>query len=334
MSDSLESQIKKQIEFYFSDSNFRHDTFLKAAAESDPEGFVPISVLLTFNRLKKLSNDEILIANSVKGSDVVIVNDDMNKIRKAQPLSSDDNSNERTLYVKGFPLNDADVTIESIKDQFALYGPVSRVRLRKDSDTKNFKGSAFVEYESPEYVEIAYKAAYNEGDTINCKLEYKGTPFLCILPFTLWAERKAAKYKKLKSRDTAGSKRKSAEEHVEFTPGLIVKLSNLSTTLSLFEIKDKAKTIADVKFVEYKTGEDFAFIRFPDTSSVEKFMIALKDGLSIGEGNSNISGSLINGEEEVNYWKKIQGESKKKTSGKSKRFQGNGKFKNKKQKRD
>jgi hypothetical protein len=44
--------IKKQVEFYFSDSNFRKDTFLKSAAEMDPEGYIPIAVLLTFNRMK------------------------------------------------------------------------------------------------------------------------------------------------------------------------------------------------------------------------------------------------------------------------------------------
>ena len=30
-------EIKKQVEFYFSEANFRKDAFLKAASETDPE---------------------------------------------------------------------------------------------------------------------------------------------------------------------------------------------------------------------------------------------------------------------------------------------------------
>ena len=61
MSSDLDA-IRKQVEFYFSDSNYRKDTFLKAAAESDPDGFVAISVLLTFNRLKSLTTDVAVVA--------------------------------------------------------------------------------------------------------------------------------------------------------------------------------------------------------------------------------------------------------------------------------
>jgi hypothetical protein len=83
MSDNT-SAIKKQIEFYFSDSNYRKDTFLKAAAESDPDGFVAISVLLTFNRLKALSTDISLVADAVRDSAVVVVSEDGTKLKRAK----------------------------------------------------------------------------------------------------------------------------------------------------------------------------------------------------------------------------------------------------------
>jgi hypothetical protein len=54
-SDALKEKVKKQLEFYFSDANFRRDKFLREKANSDPDGYVPITVLLTFNRLKALT---------------------------------------------------------------------------------------------------------------------------------------------------------------------------------------------------------------------------------------------------------------------------------------
>ena len=46
--------VRKQIEYYFSDSNFRRDKFLKAKVGEDADGFVQLSVLSTFNRLKEM----------------------------------------------------------------------------------------------------------------------------------------------------------------------------------------------------------------------------------------------------------------------------------------
>ena len=40
--------IKKQIEYYFSTSNFRRDAFLKSACASGP---MPVAQLLAFNKL-------------------------------------------------------------------------------------------------------------------------------------------------------------------------------------------------------------------------------------------------------------------------------------------
>ena len=46
----------KQLEFYFSDSNFRRDNFLRGKADENEEGFVEIAVLLTFNSTPEVDN--------------------------------------------------------------------------------------------------------------------------------------------------------------------------------------------------------------------------------------------------------------------------------------
>ena len=50
-------KVLRQFEFYFSDSNFRRDKFLRGKADEDEAGFVDLSVLLTFNRMKQLCTD-------------------------------------------------------------------------------------------------------------------------------------------------------------------------------------------------------------------------------------------------------------------------------------
>lgn len=180
-----EEKVKKQVEFYFSDSNFRKDSFLKTAADSDPEGFVPISVLLTFNKLKSLTTDETVVANALKSSFEVVLSDDSKSIRRAKPLPEQDSSKTKTLYVKGYPIDDPDVTIESVSEQFSAFGKVNLVRFRKDHSTKKLKGSVFIEFDEEDSVSKACKAAYDEGSS-TVKLSYKETPFLCVLSLTEW----------------------------------------------------------------------------------------------------------------------------------------------------
>lgn len=128
------ADIKKQVEFYFSDSNYRKDTFLKAAAESDPDGWVAISVLLTFNRLKRYTTDIDVVAKAVADSEEVQISADGKKLKRINPVPDTDESAGRSLYVKGYPLDDEDVTIDAIEQQFAVFGKVLYVKRRMFKD--------------------------------------------------------------------------------------------------------------------------------------------------------------------------------------------------------
>ena len=183
---TLKMNIKRQIEFYFSDSNFRKDKFLKSQAELDPNGFVPISVLLTFNRLKALTTNVSLIVDAMKHSEVVDISDDGLKLKRNAELPADDNSMLKTLYVKGYPTDDPDVTIESVTAQFSAYGKVNLVHLRKIKLNKSFKGSCFIEYDQESSVADAVAAAHDGTDVI---IGYKDTKFFCVLPYVEWRKR-------------------------------------------------------------------------------------------------------------------------------------------------
>jgi lupus La protein len=309
--------IKKQVEFYFSDSNYRKDVFLKSCADSDPDGFVPISVLLTFNKLKALSKDPEEIAAALKESKVVTLSEDSLSVRRMFPLPEADTSKACTLYVKGFPTDDADVSIESIGKEFEKFGEVKLVRMKKDVKTKAFRGSAFIEFGDPSNVEAACKAAYEEDKT-TVKLTYKEKPYLCVLSLTDYLERKKKARKEMKDKsDKDPKKRKRVEEsatglkvenvQIEIETGCILKVSDLPTDATALTIKDAFKTTGNVKFVEYNSGDPHALVRFADAIEAQKALTVVTEGFKISESDEKLlKATMLEGEEETSCWTKME----------------------------
>ena len=87
----LSSKIVQQCEFYFGDVNLRKDGFLRQRIEESEDGWIAIAVLLTFNRLRALSDDEATIAEALRGSSLLEVSRDDTKVRRRdQKLPEDD----------------------------------------------------------------------------------------------------------------------------------------------------------------------------------------------------------------------------------------------------
>ena len=91
--------IKRQIEYYFSDSNYQKDSFLKS--KEDENGYIPISVIMSFNKIKMITKDKDLFINVLKENEkgdsleennnnkLYELSEDLTKIRKVK-LSDDD----------------------------------------------------------------------------------------------------------------------------------------------------------------------------------------------------------------------------------------------------
>jgi lupus La protein len=307
--------VKRQVEFYFSDSNFRKDTFLRAASETDPDGFVPISTLLTFNKLKSLTTDPAVVAQALGGSEVAIVSDDGTKIRRASELPVTDSSKQRTLYVKGYPVDDAEVTHDSIINQFSEYGKVNMVRLRRDPATKQFKGSCFVEFAEEASLAAAVAAANKDNEVV---IGYKGTPFLCVMTIEQWLKNKSDR--KNRPKDPASSGKRKADEietaeekPIEFTPGLVLRITNLPENVTLYNLKDAFKPLGDMKYVEYEAGESQCCVRFGSVEGVNAVLEAISKGFAVLPDTAHVAGSVIAGDEEAAYWKKVIEDSNKRS---------------------
>ena len=162
-SDDNDMKIIRQVEYYFGDANLNRDKFLLEQIGKDEEGWVPISVLLTFKRLAALSTDSNIIADALMKSDsgLLEISEDKLKIRRHPERPIPEHNEERrkdimsrTAYVKGFPLNS---DIDTLLKYFADFEKVGHVNMRKylDKPTKTykFKGSVFVTFETKEQAE-------------------------------------------------------------------------------------------------------------------------------------------------------------------------------------
>ena len=61
----------KQVDFWFGDANLHKDRFLREQIEKSRDGYVDISHLVSFNKMKKLTTDGKLIARALKSSSIV-----------------------------------------------------------------------------------------------------------------------------------------------------------------------------------------------------------------------------------------------------------------------
>lgn len=142
------AEIAKQVDFWFGDANLHKDRFLREQIEKSRDGYVDISLLVSFNKMKKLTTDGKLIARALKSSAVVELDLEGTRIRRKKPLGErPQDEDERTVYVELLPKNVNHSWIERV---FGKCGNVVYVSIPHYKSTGDPKGFAFVEFETKE----------------------------------------------------------------------------------------------------------------------------------------------------------------------------------------
>lgn len=281
----LEQDIIRQIEYYFSEPNLRRDKFLIQKVAENEDGWVDISVLLTFNRLKAITGDAKAIVDAMDKSPngTVQVSEDRLKLRRhpENPLPEFNETRRkelqaRTAYAKGFPL---DSELSTILDYFhSNFKNVEQVQMRKYFDTRTkkhlFKGSVFVIFATREGAdEFASQSEvkYNEKDL----LRYTQTKYF------------DAKKKEREEYDKKKKAKKQAEEVKEEEHKLprntvvhFVKESD-EGELTRENIKDKLAELdssIEIAFIHFQKGEKNGDIRFSKENDATKFFEKLEGG--------------------------------------------------------
>ncbi|XP_020089187.1 la-related protein 6B-like [Ananas comosus] len=175
-------KIKKQVEYYFSDANLATTEILMRFISKDPEGFVPISVVASFKKIRALVHDNSLLAAALSTSTQLHVSDDGKKVRRKKPFTEADleEVQSRIIFAENLPENHC---YQNLMRVFSAVGSVKSIRTcyPQNSDgttaavnrsSKNDmvlcnKVHAFVEYETVEDAKIAVNKLNGETNWRN-----------------------------------------------------------------------------------------------------------------------------------------------------------------------
>uniref|UniRef100_A0A8C5RQZ8 La-related protein 7 n=1 Tax=Laticauda laticaudata TaxID=8630 RepID=A0A8C5RQZ8_LATLA len=219
------SDIAKQVDFWFGDVNLHKDKFLREQIEKSRDGYVDISLLISFNKMKKLTTDRKLIARAVKSSSVVELDLEGIRIRRRQPLCDEPKDvDSRTVYVELLPKNVNHSWIERV---FGKCGNVVYVSIPRYKTSKDPKGFAFVEFETKEQAEKAIEFLNNPPEDAPRKpgmfpktIKNKAVPTLpdsTVVEEKKKKKKKKSKTKKEKSQSNTGAKDVYMTSSTEYT---------------------------------------------------------------------------------------------------------------------
>ncbi|URD86004.1 serine threonine protein kinase [Musa troglodytarum] len=177
LSDEVIQKITKQVEYYFSDANLATTEHLMRFITKDPEGFVPISVVAAFKKIKALVHNNTQLAMALQTSTKLVVSDDGKKVRRQQPFNESDMEELQSRIVMAENLPE-DHCYQNLMKVFSSVGSVKTIRTCYPQPSNGAAAAtnrptklemhfgnrlhAFVEYETVEDAEKAVAELNNE----------------------------------------------------------------------------------------------------------------------------------------------------------------------------
>eukprot|EP00752_Nemacystus_decipiens_P009062 g8091.t1 len=289
-----EAEALKMLEFYFGDSNFGWDRFMQNKAGKMGENLMDVSILMKFNKLKNIVKDAglttedgvALIARLGEASPHLRVSEDKKQIGRMEPLTEDMRKDRlaRTVQTKGYK-KDSSITIEDVEKLFAETGKARYVKICKAGGNK--LTSIFVEFESKEQAETCVEQSE--------KYSHEEQPISVRLA---------------KSDD---DKPKPAEApappEVVYEAGKIIHIVDIPESgVSRESLREAVKSFGTPLFIDFSFGGREAWLRMGKASEASAAVEAAKDGgLELApkvEQRGTVS--LLEGDDEKNYYERMQ----------------------------
>ncbi|XP_077229778.1 la-related protein 6B-like isoform X2 [Tasmannia lanceolata] len=170
LSDEVMQKIVNQVEYYFSDANLATTDHLMRFINKDPEGFVPMSVVASFKKIKALASSNPLLANALRNSSKLVVSEDGKKVRRQHPFTDADVEELQSRMVVSENLPE-DHSFQNLMKVFSTVGSVKTIRTCPPQTSNGAASAAsrsakmdmlfsnklhaFVEYETVEQAEKA-----------------------------------------------------------------------------------------------------------------------------------------------------------------------------------
>ncbi len=291
MSTEAEKRVAKcnrLVEWYFGDINYPRDAWMKEKAAEDKEGWIPVSAIVDFGRMKPLKVAVEELSELCKDSEVVMFSEDktMMKRKTAAPEEAaiDDAA---SVYFKGLP---TDQTLDDLEEFFAGIAPFMCINMRRSRD-KSFKGSCYVQFKS---VESAKKV-------LESKPKYGETELIVLTKADHIAEMAA-------QRDAGAGKRKASDRQIDsmdFKRGTVLCLSGIGKEpeATREDLRDMFAKYGEISFISYSRGQETAEVRFAEEGAAEKAIAEVHEKLSVG--GAPVKATTLSEEDEKEYYKTI-----------------------------
>lgn len=144
-SNELYEKVSRQIDYYFSDVNVIKDKFLQAEFKKQ-DGWVALKTLLTFKKLKDLTDKEDVVIEALKecNSDVIELDATNKQVRRKHPVPTPEfleSLDARTVHISGFP---TEYGFDFLRQYCSQFGVVESLSMRRHFKTRFFKGCIHV----------------------------------------------------------------------------------------------------------------------------------------------------------------------------------------------
>ncbi|XP_048228532.1 la-related protein 6B isoform X3 [Ricinus communis] len=125
--DEPMQKLLNQVEYYFSDLNLATTDHLMRFINKDPDGYVPISVVASFKKVKAAINSNSHLASILRNSAKLVVSEDGKKVRRQNPLTELDveELQSRIVVAENLP---EDHCHQNLMKIFSAVGSVKTIR--------------------------------------------------------------------------------------------------------------------------------------------------------------------------------------------------------------
>ncbi|RUS29834.1 hypothetical protein BC938DRAFT_480179 [Jimgerdemannia flammicorona] len=300
------ARVRDLFEFYFRNDQVR--TVYKQLRQTQqhdltPDGWVPISLLAGYKRVKTVTESSELILDAIRESSVLQVNAEGTHLRRTTQYSGeemDEGRDAKTAYAKGFLKA---TPIGEIREFFKQFGTVKTVRWIRSLDDPSFKGGVFVEFESSNAVSrLLSQQQYRFGKRL-----ITVTSRRVQVPTTKRKrETTASAVGKVyrRNRDDEGENGNFAQDDrgYRFYHDRVIHFAGVDPNTTHADIKRAFEKLgAEVLYVDYRRDETCGYVRLKKSVAARTVnAFAALGGLLIG--NDEISLRSLTGKEEVAYW--------------------------------
>ncbi|KAI3405859.1 hypothetical protein KGF56_001466 [Candida oxycetoniae] len=162
--EDFDEKVRKQVEFYFSDSNLQQDKFLWKIYESN-DGWVELKTILTFGRMKQYRPEERVI-DALKKSEKLLLSSNNDMIKRKDPLKDinevKSTKKKNTVHIEGFPHQLTQDEVEKwFNEKILPFLPKEKklcsIRMIKTRAKKEFFGVVDVELSTEEDAQYLVK---------------------------------------------------------------------------------------------------------------------------------------------------------------------------------